>query len=105
MKNRKSFWSLFEEPAQADSEINNNHLTTQTRQREEPDQIASTTLVAFLTKTSAREEPDQESNLSVYSAFSGRSAPLSTITLTEAREEPDQDESCQQYASINKRKS
>lgn len=102
MNEKISFWSHFEELSDYDSIHDSDSLKTNTRQREEPDQLAATTLVATKTKTGNREELDQEC-LSGYASFERSIKPMATGTFTEAREEPDQDESCRGYAAIKKR--
>lgn len=74
--------------------------STQTRQREEPDQRRTSGLFGgTLTKTATREEDDQDVSCRQYRAIP-LAAVSGTQTLTEQREEPDQDESTQAYSTL-----
>ena len=97
------FWRHFEESVydrteEQNSTIKGHVATTQTRQREEPDQRRTSGLLT-LTKTAQREEGDQDESTRQYRAIPFV-AVLGTQTLTAQREEPDQDESTQAYSAF-----
>ena len=98
------FWRHFEESVydctgkQQISTLNSHVATTQTRQREEPDQRRSSGMLT-LTKTAQTEEGDQDESTRQYRAIPFV-AVSGTQTLTAQREEPDQDEGTQAYSAF-----
>jgi hypothetical protein len=94
-----SFWGHFEETALETSFNSSNVSSTQTRQREEPDQRNVYVSAGTLTETRTREEADQDVGNKHYCAIPTRIS-CGTETQTFAREEPEQDVGNKQYCAI-----